>query len=88
MATDDEKKHAEVLKQVMKHLQNISFENSPPELSREVHQIIKKITQSKDPYLKVKNQSNEQAKKKYPMLKRMVYESDDPLPGTPASTIC
>jgi len=79
MATDDEKIQTEVLKKVMKHLQNISFTNSPPELSRDVHQIIKRITESKDPYKKVKGQSNEMAKKQYPYLKKLVTESDDPL---------
>ncbi len=79
MATDDERVQTEVLKEVMKHLQNISFTNSPPELSREVHQIIKKITKSEDPYRKVKNQSNEMAEKEYPHLKKLVAESDDPL---------
>ena len=79
MATDDESVQTEVLKEVMKHLQNVSFTNSPPELSREVHQIIKKITKSEDPYRKVKNQSNEMAEKEDPHLKKLVDESDDPL---------
>ena len=79
MATDDEEIQTEVLKEVMKRLQNISFTNSPPEISREVHQIIRKITKSKDPYKKVKDQSNEMAKKEYPRLKKLVRESDDPL---------
>jgi len=79
MATDDETTQTEVVKEVMKHLQNISFTNSPPELSREVHQIIKRITKSKDPYKKVKDQSNKMAKKQYPNLKKLVTESDDPL---------
>ena len=43
MATDDEETQAEVLREVMKHLQAISFTNSPPELSREVHEIIRRI---------------------------------------------
>jgi len=79
MATDDEGVQAEVLREVMKHLQNISFKNSPPELSREVHQIIKRITKSEDPYRKVKNQSNVIAEKEYPYLKKLIEESDDPL---------
>jgi len=79
MATDDEKIQTEVLKNVMKHLQNISFTNSPPEISREVHQIIRKVTKSKDPYKKVKDQSNKMAKEEYPRLKKLMRESDDPL---------
>ncbi len=79
MATDDEKIQTKVLQEVMKHLQNVSFTDSPPKLSREVHKIIREITGSKDPYKKVKETSNEMAKKKYAYLKKLVLESDDPL---------
>ncbi len=79
MATDDVNVHSNVLKEVMNHLQTISFSNSPPEISREVHQIIKHLTNSEDPYLKVKNQSNLMAKKMLPKLKKMVNEADDSL---------
>lgn len=79
MTTDNEKIQTEVLKEVMKHLQNISFTNSPPEISREVHQIIRKVTKSKDPYKKVKDQSNQTAKNQYLHLKKLMRESDDPL---------
>jgi uncharacterized protein with ATP-grasp and redox domains len=79
LATDDEEIHEKVLKEVMKHLQNVSFQNSPPELSLKVHQIIRRITKIKDPYKKVKIQSNETAKNLYPHLKKLVKETDDPL---------
>jgi len=79
MATDDEEIQTKVLKEVMKHCQNVSFTNLPPELSREVHKIIREITGSKDPYKKVKDKSNEIAKKDYSYLKKLVIESDDPL---------
>ena len=79
MATDNEEIQTKVLQEVMKYFQNVSFTNSPPELSREVHRIIREITKSKDPYKKVKDQSNEMAKKEYPYLKQLVNESDDPL---------
>ena len=58
MATDDEEIQTEVLREVMKHLQNISLTNSPPELSREVHKIIREITKSKDHYKNLKDKSN------------------------------
>jgi len=79
MVTDDEQIQTDVLKEVMEHLMHSSFTNSPPELSKDVHQIIKRITKSKDPYKKVKNQSNEMAKKQYPRLKNLVNSSDEPL---------
>jgi len=79
MATDDERVHIEVLKEVMNHLKSISFTNSPPELSREVHGIIRDITKSEDPYKEIKETSNKSAKNQYPHLKKMLEESDDPL---------
>jgi uncharacterized protein with ATP-grasp and redox domains len=79
MATDDEEIQTKVLKEVMKYFQSASLKNTPPELSREVHKIIRGITRSKDPYKKVKDKSNEIAKKNYFNLKRIVIESDDPL---------
>ena len=79
MATDDEKIHQRVLKEVMKHMLTVSFNNSPPELSRNVHEIIRKITKSKDPYKKVKEESNRNAKKLYPYLKKLVDEAEDSL---------
>ena len=79
MVTDDEKIHTKVLQEIMKHLQKVSFTDSPPKLSRKVHEIIREITGSKDPYKKVKEKSNELAKKKYSYLKKLVNESDDSL---------
>ena len=79
MTTDDEEIQTKVIKEVMKHLQNISYENSPPELSREVHQIIRRITKSNDPYKKVKEQSNKMAENEYERLKNLVENSNDSL---------
>ena len=79
MTTDDEKIQTKVLQEVMKHLQNVSLTDSPPKLSREVHNIIREITGIKDPYKKVKDKSNEISKKKYSYLKKIVNESNDHL---------
>jgi damage-control phosphatase, subfamily I len=79
MATDDEAVHIEVIKKLLTHLKSISFTDSPPELSRKVHCIIRDITKSEDPYKKVKDKSNKLAKEQYPLLKKMVEEASDPL---------
>ena len=79
MATDDEELHERVMKEVMAHLQNVSFSRSPPEISMDVHHIIRKITGSDDPYRKVKDKSNEMAKKLYPGMKEMVRNAEEPL---------
>ncbi|MBS3778040.1 MAG: DUF89 family protein [Candidatus Thermoplasmatota archaeon] len=79
MATRDEKKHEEVMKQVMKHLETIDFTHSPPEISQHVHHIIRNVTENTDPYIKVKKEANQHAKDQYPTLKKMVEQSNDPL---------
>lgn len=79
MATKDEIVHGIVLKEVMKYLQKVSFENSPPELSRGVHAIIRNVTKSKDPYKQVKINSNNLVKGKYSKLEQIVSSAKDPL---------
>ena len=79
MVTDNKGIQTKVLREVMKYFQNASLTDSPPELSREVHKIIREITGSKDPYKKVKDKSNEIAQKDYLNLKKLVIKSDDPL---------
>jgi len=79
MATDDKKIHEKVMKEILKHLENINFEKSPPELSREVHRIIRTITKTKDPYKKVKKELNKTGGKIYKKIKIKVEISDDPL---------
>ena len=79
MATTDEAKQVDVVKQVMNYLQTIDFTCSPPEISKHVHHIIRTVTGNNDPYKAVKMNANQFAKKQYPVLKRMVDESTDPL---------
>jgi damage-control phosphatase, subfamily I len=79
MTTETPVIQEKVLKAVMKHLQNINFEDSPPELSREVHSIIRELTKNNDPYKNVKVESNKTAEKIYNDLKRHVENADDPL---------
>jgi len=80
MATSDETLHEVVLKKVMRYLQAVSsFDNPPPELSKEVHAIVRIMLNCKDPYKEVKKKSNEMAKEMYPQLKQIVEKSEDPL---------
>jgi len=79
MVSDDENMHEKVLKKVMQHLQNINFNDSPPMLSRKVHEIIRNEIKSEDPYKKIKEQSNKIAEKYYPKLEKIIQDSDDPL---------
>lgn len=79
MATVDETAHAQVVKEVLRYLQTLSFGNTPPVISKKVHAIVRNITKCPDPYKKVKDQSNIMAEKLYPQLKEMIRTSDNSL---------
>ena len=46
MVTNDKKIQTKVIKELLQHFSKAQFENSPPELSREVHEIIKRNTKN------------------------------------------
>lgn len=79
MATQDEKTQVKVMKNVMKYLQNTSFDKTPPEMSMHVHRIIRETSKCGDPYKDVKDKSNKNAMRLYPKLKKIVEKSDDKL---------
>ena len=79
MVTTNEATHTQVLQSVMNYLQQADLSKSPPELSRKIHHIIRTLTRASDPYKKVKNQANTQAKKILPYLKKQISTSSDPL---------
>ena len=79
MVTVDEAVYTQVMKEVLRYLQTLTFGNPPPVTSKKVHGIVRKITKCPDPYEKVKDQSNIMAEKLYPHLKDMIRASNDPL---------
>ncbi len=79
MVTMDEAVHTQVMKEVLRYLQTLSFDNPPPVASKKVHAIVRKITKCHDPYKNVKKQSNIMAEKLYPQLKEMIRTSNDSL---------
>ena len=52
---------------------------TPPEMGRIIHQIVRTATKKKDPYLAVKNKSNQMALAQYPLLKKKVRKAKDKL---------
>jgi uncharacterized protein with ATP-grasp and redox domains len=77
--SEDEKLHERVLREVTKKLLEANWDLTPPELAHQVHSIVRRITNEKDPYKKVKRESNDSVLKLYPELKEMVNKSRDPL---------
>jgi len=79
MASDDATIHQQVMREVMGFLQTIDFTQSPPLISKEVHSVIRKITDSSDPYQIVKKHATDIAKKQYTHLRETVIQSSNPL---------
>jgi uncharacterized protein with ATP-grasp and redox domains len=77
--SDDEKLHQRVLREVTKKLLESNWDSTPPELAHQVHSVVRRITNEKDPYKGVKRESNDLVLKLYPELKEKVKESRDPL---------
>jgi uncharacterized protein with ATP-grasp and redox domains len=77
--SDDEKLQERVLREVTKKLLESNWDSTPPELAHQVHSVVRRITNEKDPYKGVKRESNDLVLKLYPELKEKVKESRDPL---------
>ncbi len=75
----DEKLQEKLLRQVMRHLLDLDWSLTPPELAHTVHEIIRKEIGIDDPYKKVKKECNDLAMKMLPKIKRKVDNSPDPL---------
>ena len=62
-----------------KEIDNTSDEECPPYMGRILYQLITKVTGKKDPFKKIKQQSNKMAIELYPKLKKIVDDSKDRL---------
>ena len=79
MTTKDEGIHRKVLNSVLSILSNISIHSSPPEIALLVHQRVKAITGSLDPYQEAKKRQNDLALKYESILSGQIADVSDPL---------
>ncbi len=79
MVIDDEGVQRGVLNVVMEKMSTFSLTATPPEMARVIHQTIREMTGSDDPYRLVKERSNEKALALYPKMKELVGTSGNPL---------
>ncbi|RKY30204.1 MAG: hypothetical protein DRP67_04980 [Candidatus Omnitrophota bacterium] len=75
----DEEKQKLVIDEVSRIIPNISLSASPPEMGRVIHQLIKRAIGKEDPFKEIKEKSNRIAKEVYPLVKKKVTCSKDPL---------
>ncbi|HUY00812.1 MAG TPA: ARMT1-like domain-containing protein [Candidatus Deferrimicrobium sp.] len=77
--TDDEIIQERILRLVLEALQKIDWKQVPPQIARIIHKIVRDETRERDPYASVKKKNNDIALKLYPLMKKKVKESDNPL---------
>lgn len=75
----DEKNIHKILKRVCILLPELPFDATPPELGKEVYNLISEIAGVKDPFKAIKERCTQQALDLYPELKKIIRDSDDPL---------
>lgn len=68
-----------VVREVMSLLLTLDWSTTPPLIARQVHRIVRDVTQNSDPYLSVKRECNRKALELYPDLRSLVDESTYPL---------
>jgi uncharacterized protein with ATP-grasp and redox domains len=68
-----------VLNVVMEKMSIFPLTATPPEMARVIHQTIREVTGSDDPYRQIKERSNEKALELYSLMKELVATSGDPL---------
>ena len=79
LATDDERIHEQVVREVLKLAGELDMSQSPPAIGQQIHRLIRKLVDQDDPYHKVKRRFNSLALELYPELRKQIMGSDDRL---------
>lgn len=79
LSTEDPALQRQAVNQVLDYLKTTDTDNPPPQIGKDIYQIIGEVTGQPDPYKTLKHSFNEQALALYDELKRTVYLSEDPL---------
>jgi len=79
MVTNDLSTQQQVLHGVLWRLSQTSLQQSPLVMAQYIHRLVRELAGESDPYLEVKQQSNELALEMYPVLAEMVRDSAAPM---------
>ena len=75
MVIPEKKEQEKVLRQVLKAVSKINFQQSPPEMAQYIHREIRKISGCDDPYKELKIKYNQYALDLYPAMKKKILNS-------------
>ena len=79
IAGADEIKQKQILDKVSQLIPDFPLEASPPEMGREIYNLVREMSGVKDPFKEIKENNNRLALKLYPKLKQEVNNSEDRL---------
>ncbi|MFW6115732.1 MAG: damage-control phosphatase ARMT1 family protein [Chloroflexota bacterium] len=79
MAGADEQGQRKILGRVLDVLQSATLSTTPPQISHQVHRIVRQETGADDPYGAAKARSTEQALALYPWMEQLLADADDRL---------
>jgi damage-control phosphatase, subfamily I len=75
----DQEIQTRTMKRLLQYVRDADLELSPPEISHNIHRIIREETGDPDPYLSVKQLSTDTVMDLLPRLNRLMEDSTDPL---------
>jgi damage-control phosphatase, subfamily I len=75
----DETQQYAILRDTLALLQNLPSGANPPVIGNQVHEIVRNLVGTQDPFREIKEASTQQALALYPKLKELVQRSEDPL---------
>ena len=79
LVTDDEMVQEQVVRHVLMMAANLDMSKSPPEISQQIHRLIRKMTNDNDPYRDLKQKFNKLALRMLDELEEKISESENPL---------
>lgn len=79
LATDDERIHEQVVRQVLRLAAELDMSQSPPAIGQQIHRLIRNLVGQDDPYHEIKGRFNNLALRLYPELRKQIIQSDDQL---------
>lgn len=79
IAGTDEIKQKQIVDKISQLIPDFPLEASPPEMGREIYNLVGEISGVKDPFKEIKENSNRFALKLYPKLKQEIDNSEDRL---------
>ncbi len=79
LATDDERIHEKVVREVLRLAADLDMHRSPPSIGQQIHRLIRELVGKDDPYRRIKKRFNNLALKLYPEMRKHIIDSDDRL---------